>query len=231
MFVLGLTLSGYAFSQNLKCEQSYKIFEEYFSISNQIDQSGDLKKLIEFNKQYDYQEKFKVNHPNQIYFGSEWVDAQEFDIGLTVLLEFTKSDHHQNLNDVFKQPKVNYISSVGEVCVIPWVNKSVMFNKEYLSETDVIFVRDLKDDKWRFTKYVGSESKIDFEELFPDFPNRKLLQAAVANGQYIYSEDAENLSIKIFESVLKIDLPEDAKQAIKASYKDNMKKLNDNGYF
>lgn len=158
------------YAKDLQCVDSYKTFENIEAESIRLLKSGNVDQLKAFNKQYDFTHLYNNKHPGQRYFYGDWIDEREAEVNLEVLATMFRLEKIKHIQSVQSKPKANFISSIGEVCVIPTQNKTVFFGETFKSSTDIIYVRNLENNQWYSYSFLGSELKEDFDELFPDFP-------------------------------------------------------------
>ncbi|MEG2301199.1 MAG: hypothetical protein RSC03_12070, partial [Acinetobacter sp.] len=126
--------------------------------------------------------------------------------------------------------KANFISTVGEVCVVPWTSEDKFFDKTYISQTDLIFVRNLNSNQWRNFVYLGIEKPEDFKEFFPDFPKSIKLSAATANGQYATTNQVYEISTNMLKFLFKSELSPAVVEEINNTIKDAEERLKVNGF-
>lgn len=172
--LLGLAiglLSFSSYSSELKCSESYDIFQGIIRGAVEVRRSGDLKQIKAHNERYDYPALFNKNHPEQFYlFG--WMDESEYDETLNSISFKIKSGKSKGHKAKLLKPKADFISSVGEVCIIPMYYFVNIDGKQGISLTDVFFVRDIHSNEWRALIYTGDEPEEDINEFFPDLPKK-----------------------------------------------------------
>lgn len=170
--ILGLIIglqSFTSYSSELKCQDSYDIFQKIFSSAVDVRRDGDLKQIKEHNERYDYPALFNKNHPGQFYLYG-WKDEAKYDEILDTISYMIQSGISKEHKTTLLQVKANFISGVGEVCVIPMYYDGNIDGEKKRSLHDVFFVRDIHSNEWRALIYTGDESEEDFNEFFPDFP-------------------------------------------------------------
>lgn len=167
-----MTVSSGAYAENLQCKNSYKIFEgiysDFLSVSNGPEVNLTL--LGQLESKYDYSRLFTRNHPGQLYSNGDWVSVDEYNDQIILSHAIRLGSRTKYLGIKLKKSKANFLSGVGEVCVVPTEVKLLYLDKEIINRFDNIFVRDLKNNTWRVFMYIGIEHKKDFDEFFPDFP-------------------------------------------------------------
>jgi len=170
--LLGLMIglqSFSSYSSELKCKDSYDIFQKIFSSAVDVRRDGDLKQIKEHNERYDYPALFNKNHPGQFYLYG-WKSEAEYDEILDYISFMIKTGISKGHKTTLLQVKANFISSVREVCIIPMYYDVNIDGEKKRSLHDVFFVRDTHSNEWRTLIYTGDEPEEDFNEFFPDFP-------------------------------------------------------------
>ncbi len=167
-----MTVSLGAYAENLQCKNSYKIFEGIYSdlLSVSNGPEVNLTLLGQLESKYDYSRLFTRNHPGQLYSNGDWVSVDEYNDQIILSHAIRLGSRTKYLGIKLKKSKANFLSGVGEVCVVPTEVKLLYLDKEIINRFDNIFVRDLKNNTWRVFMYIGIEHKKDFDEFFPDFP-------------------------------------------------------------
>ncbi|WP_353168634.1 hypothetical protein [Acinetobacter sp.] len=172
--LLGLAiglLSFSSYSSDLKCSESYDIFQGIISGAVEVRRNGDLKQIKAHNERYDYPALFNKNHPGQFYLYG-WMDESKYDNTLNYFSYMIKSGRSKGHKAILLKPKADFISSVGEVCIIPMYYFVNIDGKQGGSLTDVFFVRDIQNNEWRVLTYTGDEPKEEIDEFFPDLPKK-----------------------------------------------------------
>lgn len=172
--ILGLTvglLSFSSYSSELKCSESYDIFQGIIKGVFDVRKNGNLKQIKAHNARYGYTALFKENHPGQLYWYG-WRDEREHDALLLHASDEIKIGKSKEHRTMLLKPKADFISSVGEVCIIPMYFSVNYDGKRAGSLTDVFFVRDIQSNQWRVFIYTGNESEEVMDEFFPDLPKR-----------------------------------------------------------
>lgn len=172
--ILGLTvglLSFSSYSSELKCPESYDIFQGIIKGAVDVRRNGNLKQIKAHNERYDYPALFNKNHPGQFYlFG--WRDESEYDELLHDISYKIKNGTAKGHRATLLKPKADFIASVGEICIIPMYYSANYDGKQGGNLTDVFFVRDIQNNQWRVFIYTGDESEEVMDEFFPDLPKR-----------------------------------------------------------
>lgn len=229
-FLVCITLNHVTYAEDLQCEKSYAEFNQYLTDLNNIGKNGDVAQLDKFLEKTEYSRLFKTKHQNQIYYNTDWINKQEYQLALQFQTGLTKSDQYQHIKFNLQPPKANFILSVGEVCVIPWTSEDKIFNKTYVSQTDLIFVRDLKNNQWRSFTYLGTEKPEDFKEFFPHFPITLKLSAATANGTYAVTDQAYEMGINMFDHLTNSTIPPVLIEELTKNVELNRQRLKANGF-
>ncbi|WOE32098.1 MULTISPECIES: hypothetical protein [unclassified Acinetobacter] len=172
--LLGFLFSNQAFSADLQCLKSFETFKNIQDEGINAVINGTNDDIKAFGDQYDYSGLFKKNHAGKSY----WIDEDVAKTSLLIMASSFKNGEAEIVNYTFSEPKANFISSIGEVCVVPMQSTSTYLEDEMTTNADVIFIRDLNSNQWRLFTYYGSEKKEDFNEFFPDFPKSVKLSAS-----------------------------------------------------
>lgn len=199
ILLIMLLMSTHSFAENLKCLNSYETLRNIQDEGINILENGTIKQVLDFNEQYDYANLYKNKHPGKGYWMDDWVDDDIAKTSLIVLATSVKSGKFKIINYTLNKPKANFISSVGEVCVIPVQSTGIYYDEEGTTNADIIFVRDLKSNLWRIYSYYGSERKEYFNEFFPDFPKSIKLSASST----IYKSGHKLTSIDVAQKIFK----------------------------
>jgi hypothetical protein len=229
-FLVCISLNHLTYAGNLQCEKSYAEFNKYLTDLNNIGKNGDAEQLDKFLEQKEYSRLFKVKHQNQVYYDTDWMDKQEYQLALQFQEGLMRSDQYQHIKFSLQSPKANFILSVGEICVVPWTSEDKIFNKTYVSQTDLIFVRDLNTNQWRSFAYLGTEKPEDFKEFFPNFPLALKLSAATANGTYAVTDQAYEMGINMFDYLTKSKIPPVLIEELTKNVELNRQRLKANGF-
>lgn len=167
-----ILLSGHGYTADLQCEKSYQIFRGIYNdyLSVRDGPNLNLSLLKKYEDTYEYSRLFSKNHPDQVYRYGNWISKAAY--ADQVLLEHAMivGAHSKFFGYRLEKPKANFISSVGEVCVVPIESRSSYLGEDVTLHLDSIFVRNLNSNQWHVFEYLGSELKKDFDEFFPDFP-------------------------------------------------------------
>jgi hypothetical protein len=177
-------------AENLKCENSYPLFEKIIFEKMSMANMGTEQEIHDYSDKYDYSYLFNNKHLNQRYWtdkklsdaeiewsNNEWISQREYNKRIKKMAK-----DHEKLEsyDAFYQllpNKANVISKVGEICVVPiqtYFNIEDDNGEEIILEgmlIDHIFVKDPKNNEWRVLEYNRDISDQDFREFFPDFPD------------------------------------------------------------
>lgn len=170
--LLGFTialLSFSSYSSELNCSESYDLFQGIIKGAVDVRKNGSLKQIKEHNARYDYPAIFNKNHPGKFYLYG-WISESEYDELLEYISNNIKSGKSKEHKAILLKPKEDFISSIGEVCIIPMYYYVNINGKQSKSLNDVFFVRDIHSNEWRVFIYTGEESEEDFNEFFPDLP-------------------------------------------------------------
>ncbi len=195
-----MMVSSGAYAKDLQCADSYKTFESIEAESIKLLKSGSLEELKAHSDKYDLTYLSSDKHPGQRYFYGEWIDESEAEAGLAILATMFRSEKMKHIQSIPLKPKANFISSIGEICVVPTKNQTVFLGETLKSNTDIIYVRKLENNQWYLYSFIGSELKEDFEEFFPDFPKSiKLTPSSTRNGGREVS--STEMSIKMLEAL------------------------------
>ena len=188
LLFISMLISSHSYSADLQCESSYKIFEGIYNDINSVRDGANLNltQLARFEHKYSYSRLFDQNHPGQVYSSGNWIDQKVYaDQVLMSHLLFVKLKT-KNLGVKWGRPKANFISDVGEICIIPFEYRYSYLDESVTQRTDNIYVRNLKNNEWRVFIYLGYERKQDFDEFFPDFPKTiKLSEIYSSEGNSI----------------------------------------------
>ncbi len=228
MIAITTLASSVSFAENLQCEKSYEIFKQQGDKEIEILKNGTLDDIIHYYDQIEYDRKLKPNHQGQTFSSGEWISDAKYREDVKIQQDLAKDDSYKNIDFSLLKPKLNYISSVGEVCVVPMRSQDEMFKKNMQTQADVIFVRDLKTNDWRRFIYLGIEDKKDFNEFFPDFPKNIKLSKTLINNQD-FAESASEFALLMLEE-MGAEITPELKEAVEAQSEPFKVKLKANGY-
>lgn len=141
--LLGLAiglLSFSSYSSELKCSESYDIFQGIISGAVEGRRNSDLKQIKTHNGRYDYPALFDKNHPEQFYLYG-WMNESKYDNTHNYFSYMIKSGKSKGHKAILLKPKADFISSVGEVCIIPTYYFVNIDEKQGGSLTDVFCKR------------------------------------------------------------------------------------------
>lgn len=228
LLLMALLISSSSFAEELQCLKSYSTFKSIYVDSIKITKTGDLNKLKAFEQQYDYTVLFKDKHPGQVYLGSDWMKESEADGVMKIALSMEKTGKLQMLEQKLEKPKANFISSIGEVCVVPSYYDSIFFGEKIRSYGDIIYIRALNGNKWRLYSYIGDEQKQDFDEFFPDFPASVKLSASTTDGAS-YAQQSTNAAIRTLK-YLGVEITPELRKQLKQDQKEIEMRMKANGF-
>lgn len=230
IFIIALTTlaSSFSFAENLQCEKSYEIFNKQGDKEVEILKNGSLDDVLKFYDQIEYDRKLKPKHQGQTFSSGEWISDAEYRKDIKLQQDLAKDGSYKNIASSFLKPKLNYISSVGEVCVVPMQSQDEIFKKPMQTEADIIFIRDIQTNEWRRFIYFGIEDKKDFNEFFPDFPkNVKLAQMLIDNKNF--AESTSEFGLLMLEE-MGVEITAEMKEMMKNQTDPFRVKLSANGY-
>ncbi|MDR0235779.1 hypothetical protein [Acinetobacter sp.] len=228
MIALTTFASSVSFAENLQCEKSYEIFNKQGDEEIEILKNGSLDDVIHYYDQIEYDRKLKPKHPGQTFSSGEWISDAKYREDIQIQQDLAKDQSYKNIDASFLKPKLNYISSIGEVCVVPMRSHDEMFKKKMLTEADVIFVRDIKTNDWRRFIYLGVEDKKDFVEFFPDFPKSTTLSKMLIDNKDFAESASEFALLMLVE--MEAEITPELKEAVEAQSEPFKVKLKANGY-
>lgn len=168
--ITGFFLSTSIYANDFECQNNFVLFENILNEELRHLEQGNVSQLIKFNNKYNYTALFKNNHTNQFYFGGQWIGRDEYESRLIALMDFVKRADYSIEEFKLISIKANRLTSTEEICVIPIAVKTLTLGKVEMVNNDLIFIRSLKENKWRIFAYLDSVKKHDFNEFFPDFP-------------------------------------------------------------
>lgn len=163
-----MLLSTAIYADDLQCLASMDHLKSIFDDAVAIEKKGDLQQMKDYNARYDYSALFNDRHPNQYYYMT-WISESEYENNLNELISMAQKGVTKNHKTILQKPKANFISAVGEVCVIPMHYEMTMNGKDLSSLSDQVFVRNLTNNQWRVFSYDGDENDQVLEEFFPGF--------------------------------------------------------------
>lgn len=227
---MGIVLSSPLKANDLKCEESYKIFEAKDIEEMKIYEKGDLNSALNFTKSSYYATNSKGPNPKKAnYFDGEWMNDRVFKRHINAYMRAFEIGKTHAVNVSYGKPKINYISEIGEICVIPTVANAIFFGRNLQTVRDTIFIRDLQQNSWKRYLYLGVERKADMEVLFPDLLSKVKLSQALSNNK-----DIVDFNIEIFLEILNsrnTDIPkEELFDALKKQLEPQNEMLKINGY-
>lgn len=230
LFIIALTAlaSSFSFAENLQCEKSYEIFNKMGDKEIEILKNGSLDDLLQYYDQVEYDRKLKSEHQGQTFSSGEWVSDAEYRQDIKIQQDLAKDGSYANIDSTFLKPKFNYISSVGEVCIVPMRSQEEIFQKRMLTEADVLFVRDTHTNEWRRFIYLGIENKADFNEFFPDLPKNVVLSQMLIDNKNFADSTSEFGLLMLKE--MGIEITDEAKEMMKKQSEPFRIKLKANGY-
>jgi len=171
VLMFNLLFSTQIFSADLQCLKSYKTFNNIQEEGINVIKNGTDDEMKAFNDRYSYSMLFKKNHPGQSYFNGNWINEDIAKLSSSIMASSFRNGDMEIINYTISEPKANFMSNIGEVCVIPMQSTIIYdFDEKGTTNADFLFIRDLNSNQWRFFPYYGSEKKEDFNEFFPDFP-------------------------------------------------------------
>ena len=74
--------------------------------------------MISYYDQIEYDRKLKPKHQGQTFSSGEWISDTEYRKDIKLQQDLAKDGSYKNIDSTFLKPKLNYISSVGEICVV-----------------------------------------------------------------------------------------------------------------
>ncbi|MFW1745512.1 hypothetical protein ACG9XW_04690 [Acinetobacter guillouiae] len=230
IFIIALTTlaSSFSFAENLQCEKSYEIFNKQADKEVEILKNGSLDDVLKFYDQIEYDRKLKPKHQGQTFSSADWISDAEYRKDIKLQQDLAKDGSYKSIASSFFKPKLNYISSVGEICVVPMRLQDEFFKKPMLTEADVIFVRDIQTNEWRRFIYLGVENKKDFNEFFPDFPKTTRLPKMLIDNKD-FAESTSELTFLMLQE-MGIEITDEVKEMVQAESEPLRVKLNENGY-
>lgn len=222
-------LSTTAFAQDLRCEKDYGIFKKQFTQEVKILQNGSVEDLKSFYKQNDYTvNKTPKNLSANIFHNGEWYSNQEFDEYVEIILDVSKAEKLKNVSYTLRKPKVNYISPIGEVCVVPTQSEDYITGVKFLSKYDQIFVRNLNSNEWKSYIYNGIEESSDMEQFFPNLLAKVKLSQLLANDKD-FADNSVYMALIMLNS-MGVELNDEMVEAVNKEAEPYRLKLKENGY-
>lgn len=172
------------FAQDLKCEKNYDGFKKQYAESVKIINTGSLEDLKKFNLLNDYTVSMSSENLDQkIYYLAEWFSPEEYEDDLYITQEMIKIAEFKNLKYSLARPKANYMSAMGEICVIPTQSDDLFFGEKFRTTYDQVFVRNLKTNQWQIFTYHGVEQQADMNYFFPDLKDKVKLSQIMINDK------------------------------------------------
>ena len=226
--LFSVCLSVSSFAQELKCEKNYDQFEKISTDVLKIAQTGSYQQYVAFNDQYDYSVQFRDQHPGQYYWGSDWISISEFHENEQMVFNWLRDETYQYIDQELAKPKLNFISRIGEVCVVPTRIRDVFFGSQHQTEFDVIYVRDLENNHWRMHNFAGNERVKDLKEFFNASAQQLQLSAQYTDGLN-YAESGYIAAQKMYES-LGIEITPEIKQELLNEKQETLIRLRKNGF-
>ncbi|TCM62711.1 hypothetical protein EC844_12429 [Acinetobacter calcoaceticus] len=228
LLVAACLVSITASANELRCVDSYPLFKKLDNDSVFLFQHMHFEDMKKFSDKYSYTLLFSAQHPAQTFSYGKWKDKAQAEQDARSFHRFSKSLNLKVQEYRYNSPKLNYISTQGEVCVVPVVFKYTMLEKEYVHEYDMIYVRNLNAKKWRAFKYIGIETKKDFDEFFPDFPNTVRLSDQKVNGLN-YADSGYAMSNAIYQE-FDFEITDEVTQGWEKEKQESATLLKNNGY-
>ena len=229
LLLSSLLFSTQTFSAELQCPKSYENFKKIQEEGLNVVRNGTNDEIQAFSDRYDYSMLFKNNHLGQSYLIDNWIDENVAKLSLLIMVSSIKNGETEIVNYTLNELKANFISSIGEVCVVPMQSTSIYFDEESTTSADVIFIRDLNSNQWRLFTYYGSEKKEDFHEFFPDFPKSVKLSASSTtykSGNNLTSIDYA----KIVYKKMGIDIPQEVLTELQKKQEETKLRREMNGF-
>lgn len=232
--IIPLILAGFlplsTSAEDLQCTQSYDIFNEWTVEHKRLVEAADTDGFLKFQAKILYTSLFQSSHLDQTYMHGVWLDKAYVKEAMQNILAPYKDDQ-ENFKFIqikYKQPKANFISEVGELCIIPTVEIYKMEGERIIMSYDVIFVRNLISNQWLVFAYTGLEKAEDFKQFFPNFPKQIKLAQAKING----FNEAEYDRISSIEQLKKNgeSISSDTMENINFQYEQTREKLKQNGF-
>lgn len=222
-------LSTTAFAQDLRCEKDYGIFKKQFSQEVMILQNGSAEDLKSFYKQNDYTiNKTTKNSSANIFYNGEWYSNQDFNEHMEIILDVSKEEKLKNVSYTLSKPKVNYTSSIGEICVVPTQSEDYIAGVKFLSKYDQIFVRTLNTNEWKSYIYNGIEESSDMNHFFPNLLTKVKLSNLLANDKD-FADTSVDMALIMLGS-MGVELNDEMVEAVNKEAEPYRLKLKENGY-
>ncbi len=192
LFIAGIVLSLPLKANELKCEESYEYFEIKAIEEMKNYEKGDFDAVREFSNSWYYAMNFKGPIPKKekYYFG-EWVNNKEFNRSIKNYLKAFDLSKSHFIDISYGKPKINYISDLGEICVVPVKTQNVVLGRNINTVSDMIFIRNLQTDTWKGFTYLGIEKKADMDLLFPGLISKVRLSQALYNNKDLVDSNIE----------------------------------------
>lgn len=192
LFCLGV-FSGLGHADTLQCKQSYDFFYQNIAASKHFVEAGDLDAYIALSKKNSYSQLFQSQHLGQVYVSSKWIAEQDNEDNLKSFIQnFVDQPKAYQLMEVkYKAPKVNLMTDVGEVCVVPTQEVIRVSGNILKARFDTVFVRTAQDNQWRTYAYSGDELIEDLNTFFPGFLQQLQLSQKKINGLNIAEQNRQ----------------------------------------
>lgn len=217
-------------ANELKCEENYEHFKARIIEDYSMFSRDDLNSIIKLLNSNYYPINLKGPIPNKnIYWFGEWVNAKEYKTKIKEARNANLQAQIQ-LGDVsIAKPKFNYISDLGEICIIPVHVDFVMYGRNSTSTYDTILVRNLQDGNWKSYEYLGIEKRSDMEVLFPGLMDKVKLSQILVDDKDLFDASVEK--VDVFLKSKKTNIPkEEFIKAVKKMLEPQNEMLKINGY-
>ena len=231
ILMAGLFLSAPLQANDLTCEENYHHFKSIMIEGEKTFKKGDVNEVMHFIDSSLYTNAFSADQ-NEIkkYVNGEWLSPNEFKHYIAVTIKLWQVSDNSSVDISFAQPKINMITDIGEICVIPTKTRYMMFGKHYDVQFDQIYIKNIQTEKWKSFIYMGVENKKDMEKLVPHLLSKVKLSQYLSNNKNIVDHTID--IAKEYLSVQNIDL--DNSEKIIKTLKKHMEKeqymLKINGY-
>ena len=218
-------------AEALQCQQSYDIFNQNVARSQRFLKTGDVDAYLKFYQEISYSHLFQSIHPGKVFVNDQWIDEQEDKEQTKRIFDFfvqQPKDYQIMQLKYNKTPKANFMTEVGEVCVIATQEMFRYAGETFKSRYDTVFVRNTLDNQWRDYAYNGSESAEDLNMFFPDFLQQMRLSAVKVNGLNL-AEYRKHLDL-IYLQQENILMTDTILEAIHREYLETKQRLKANGH-
>ncbi len=186
------------FAEDLQCEKNYEVFKRIYQGQVKNMENGDTEAFKENLQKNEYDRLFKNKHPGQTYFAGNWSTNEKYNQDIESSFKFLHVEGYKNVSFEFSKPKVNFISSIGEICVVPITSEDVYSGNKEINKSDTVFIRNLKNNEWRQFTYIGIEEKKDMDEFFGQYTSALKLDPALANGKN-FADKTLDISLSMFK--------------------------------